>query len=173
MLPYLEVGDEDRGLLEAAWHEMVARTWGRMELKRPGARDPFAAAIAGGLPPALRDLFLMGCGLRPGGGEVLEDALRAARNDFDFADPRPSLSQLRAPVIITHGRGDDVIPWMEAEKLRAALPAGHPHRVLLTGMFEHTGAAALDTRAALREVRTTLSLVRAMIDAPAGIVRVT
>jgi pimeloyl-ACP methyl ester carboxylesterase len=150
---------------------MIARTWGKMELKRPGARDAFAAEIAAGLPLELRELFLVGCGLLPGGAALLEAALGGAAHAFRFADPRPALARLRAPVIIVHGRDDDVIPWLEADKLRAALPPGHPHRVFLTGMYGHTGAERPRLRDLVRESRTLLGLTRAVIDAPRGLLR--
>jgi len=48
-------------------------------------------------------------------------------------------------VVIVHGRDDDVIPFLEAEKLRAALPPGHPHRVFLTGLYgQEQGTIRLD-----------------------------
>lgn len=167
LLPYLDVRG-DRGLLEAAWREMAVSTWGRMELKRPGARDPFAAAIADRLPAELREVFLIGCGLRPGGAELLEAGLAAAGDAFAFADPRPHLARVVAPVVIVHGKDDDVIPYCQAHLLRAALPAGHRHRLHLTGMYGHTGAETPPPGALVAEGVTMLRVARAILDAPLG-----
>src|SRR6185436_4314254 len=97
LLPYLPI-DGDHARLAAAWRRMVERTWGRMELKAPGARDPFAHAIATELPEALREAFLIGCCLRPGAADWLERGLAAAGDAFGFFDPRPHLTGIRAPV---------------------------------------------------------------------------
>lgn len=149
----------DRARVAAAWREMVHRTWGKMELKAKGARDPFAHAIAATLPEAERAVFLMGCGLAPGGEAHLETALSRLGAAFDFTDPRPHLARVRAPVAIVHGRDDDVIPYFEAEKLRAALPPGHPHRVMVTGLYGHTGSAMPSLRAIGQELRTMRAIV--------------
>jgi pimeloyl-ACP methyl ester carboxylesterase len=141
LLPHLDVGC-DRAAVADAWRAMVERTWGRVELKADGARDPIAHSIAAELGPAERELFLLGCGLRPGMLAALERGLERAGDALAFFDPRPRLPNVRAPVVVLHGRDDDVIPWFEAEKLRAALRPGHPHRLLVTGMAGHTGVGA-------------------------------
>lgn len=164
--------DCDRDAVEAAWRTMVHRTWGRMELKRKGARDPIAHAIARDLSPADREVFLLGCGLREGGARHLDAILANLGDAFAFTDPRPSLARLRAPIAIVHGRDDDVIPWFEAEKLRRALPPDHPARILVTGLYGHTGAGAhdalADVRALGRELVTMLDVVRTLVEAPRG-----
>jgi pimeloyl-ACP methyl ester carboxylesterase len=137
-----------------------------MELKKPGARDPIAHAIARDLAPELRELFLLGCGLRPGAPELVDTTLRAAGDAYDFFDPRPHLGRVRAPVFVLHGRDDDVIPWFEAEKIRAALPPGHPHRVLITGMAAHTGVAMPRPAELARELYTLLATVETIRSAP-------
>lgn len=158
----------DRARVLAAWQTMVERTWGKMELKAKGARDPIAHAIAAELDERDREIFLLGCGLRDGGGAHLERALPRIAQTYAFTDPRPHLSRVRAPIAIVHGRDDDVIPWFEAEKLRAAIPAGHNARVLITGLYGHTGAASVSPRALLQELATMASVVRALAFAPTG-----
>jgi pimeloyl-ACP methyl ester carboxylesterase len=167
LLPHLEVPGDKRAL-EKAWFLMVERTWGRMHLKAPGARDPYAHQIARTLPAELRALFLIGCGLRQGGAELLEEGLRRAGEAFQFADPRPHLSRVRAPVFIVHGRDDDVIPWLEADKIRRALPEGHPHELHITGFYGHTGAVVPRPMEVVREAATLLSVARLLVAAPAG-----
>ncbi|MGZ3423713.1 MAG: alpha/beta hydrolase family protein [Polyangiales bacterium] len=149
----------NREHIAAAWNEIVRQTWGKMHLKAKGARDPIAHAIAATLPKEERDLFLMGCGLAPGGEAYLETALSRLGRAYDFTDPRPHLANVRAPVAIVHGRDDDVIPYFEAEKLRDALPPRHPHRVMLTGLYGHTGAAMPSLSALGRELQTMREIV--------------
>ncbi|MBI2389537.1 MAG: alpha/beta hydrolase [Deltaproteobacteria bacterium] len=158
----------DRAAVERALRVMVERTWGRAELKAKGARDPIAHAIAAGLSPEDREVFLLGCGLREGAPAWLERARERLEAAYAFTDPRPHLARVRAPVAILHGRDDDVIPWFEAHKLRAALPPSHPARTLLTGMYGHTGAAAIDPRALGRELASMIEIARTLVQAPAG-----
>ncbi len=165
LLPHLDAGD-DAPLLEWAWLAMVRRTWGRPELKLPGARGPVAHALAATLPARRRELFLIGCGLAPGADEVLDRVLPLLATEH--ADPRPHLAALTRPVVIAHGRDDDVIPVIEATKLEAALPPALPRRVFVTGMYGHTGAAKLDPRALFAELQTMLGLVRALDRLPGG-----
>jgi len=169
-LPGHDVSAE-RKLLLGAWREMVTSTWGRMELKVEGARDPIAHEIADRLPEALRPTFLMGCGLAPGGPEVVRRALDASGEAFDFMDAKPRLAEIEAPVIVVHGRDDDVIPYFEAGKLAAAMPQGHAHRVHITGMYGHTGAGMPRLGEAAKEVRTMIAMLRDMVDAPVGHLR--
>ncbi|APR77606.1 Hypothetical protein A7982_02953 [Minicystis rosea] len=167
LLPHLDFTG-DRVALEAAWRTMVERTWGRMELKAPGKRDPIAHAIARDLAPDLRELFLLGCGLREGAPELVDTTLRAAGDAYDFFDPRPHLPRVRAPVFVLHGRDDDVIPWFEAEKIRAALAPHHPHRVLVTGMAAHTGTAMPKPSALAKELQSLVATVATICTAPRG-----
>lgn len=148
-----------------ALREVARRTWGNMELKRPGARDPVVDAVAAALPESERDLLRMACGIVPGGEAVFEEGMRRAGSFFDFADPTPLLGSIRAPVTVVHGREDDVIPWIEADKLHAALPKDRAE-VFLTGLYGHTGSALPSPRAAVAEVANLLKILQRMATAP-------
>lgn len=161
------LGVPDGEALCSAWLTLVRRTWGRPEPKVKGARDPIAAEVAATLPAALREPFLRGAGLAPGAMDDLETVLRDHRDALAFADPLPDLARVRCPIVVAHGREDDVIPVEEAEKLRAALPPG-PHRVLVTGAYGHTGAASLSPRALAKEATAMLGIAHAVSSAPTG-----
>ena len=161
LLPYLET-EADRDVVRAAWRAMVEQTWGKMELKEGRAREPFARAIAAKLSAKEKVLFLAGCGLHPSAPDRLVEALERAGDAFAFADPRPNLARVRAPVTLVHGRDDDVIPFFEAEKLASALRPGHPHEVLLTGMYGHTGAALPKPKDIAAELKTMLRVVTSL-----------
>jgi pimeloyl-ACP methyl ester carboxylesterase len=162
LLPWLAVGAEvDRDAVARAWREMVEATWGKMELKAPGARDPIAHRIAARLGARERELFLLGCTLAaPAVAEAaLEAALGKAMPSFAWTDPRADLARVRAPITIVHGRDDDVIPVFEAEKLARVAPNA---RVLITGMYGHTGSALPSPRALAGEVATLVRVVRTL-----------
>ena len=157
----------DTAAVARAFRAFVERTWGRPELKAGDARVRVADALASTLGPRERELFLLGCGLLPGALPIVEEALAASGSAFDFTDPRPHLAAVTAPIAIVHGRDDDVVPWFEAEKLREALPPGHPHRLLVTGLYGHTGAASTALGALVHEARTMIDVLRVIIGAPA------
>lgn len=168
LLPFIDAPGPREALTEA-WLEMARRTWGRAALRPAERRTPIAQELAAALAPEQRHLFLIGCNLRPGGSSLVEAGLAKAGSFFAFTDPTPHLAALKAPVVIAHGRDDDVIPWTEAHKLEAGLAAGHPQRVLLTGMYGHTGSAIPSPSLLAGELRSMLAVVDAMIDAPLGL----
>ena len=126
LLPHLARRAEDAFAVARAWHAFVERTWGRPALKVGDARAVIAHEIAAALERRKRELFLLGCGLLPGGLPIVEEALAAAGDAFAFTDPRPHLARVTAPIAIVHGRDDDVVPWFEAEKLRVFARWGIP-----------------------------------------------
>jgi pimeloyl-ACP methyl ester carboxylesterase len=166
LLPHLEGDRRTRERLQGAWLRLARRTWGRHELRPRARRLPIAEAIAAELPRALRELFLVGAGLAPGGAALVEEGLARSRGAFAFTDAAPRLARLRAPLVVAHGRDDDVIPFVEAFRLARALPAGARVRLHLTGAYGHTGAMLPAARALTGEAASMMALVRALLAAP-------
>ncbi len=162
VLAHIEPVPPDTRELEAAWRAMAYRTWGKMGLKRPGKLAPIAHALAPSVPEPLRELFLIGCGVLPGSAELLEAALARAGDGYAFADPRRAIERIDCPVVVCHGRDDDVIPWGEAEKLAGLLERRVPTRLVLTGMFGHTGAERPTPRRLVQEAGSLLAIGRAL-----------
>lgn len=130
----------ERAALAAAWRAFVESTWGQPELKAAHRYFPIAHRIAQGLSPATRELFLVGCGVEPGARELIEDAL--GRTRLDELDPTPFVPRVRCPVELLHGADDDVIPYTEQARLRAALEPYTQVRSWLTGLYGHTASDA-------------------------------
>jgi pimeloyl-ACP methyl ester carboxylesterase len=158
----------DRRRLTDAWRLMVHRTWGRMELKVPGARDAIAHAIAAGLPSELRSPFLRGCMIEEGAEPWLDDALARAGGHLAFLDAAARLGRVKCPVALVHGRDDDVIPYFESIKLARGLGAGSAKGPFLTGLYGHTGKAEGQLGAAAREGATLVRMLFEMARAPRG-----
>ncbi len=165
LLEHLPVEDAGRERLAGAWRRFVEATWGRPEMKAPDRWPAVARALAAELPAADRPLFLTTCGVEPGGAELLETALAAARDRHAWLDPRPHLAAIRCPVHVVHGAEDDVIPWQHARRLYEALPPAARAGLHVTGLYDHTGHSGA---ASLREARTLLGILRA-ITATAGL----
>jgi pimeloyl-ACP methyl ester carboxylesterase len=164
LIEHLPGRPRDPSALRDAWITYVRRTWGRPEMKRRARWEPLARAMARGLPPDARGLFLRGTGAEPGGVELAARALRTARAELAHLDPRPACARIRCPVTIVHGRDDDVIPHTHARMLAEAIPDHVPTRVLLTGLYAHTGHGAPSPRELADEARTLGRILAAIVD---------
>jgi pimeloyl-ACP methyl ester carboxylesterase len=151
----------DRAAVAAGWRRFVERTWGRPELKDPARHVPIAEELAPGVPEAVRALFLVGVGARPGAAPLAHDAL--TRFDARALDPSPYFARIPRglPIDLVHGRDDDVIPYPQSEALYAAL-ARPGVRLHLTGLYNHTGSQRPPLRAYLRELRTMWRVLGAL-----------
>lgn len=165
LLEHLDDLPADPEPLRAALVSFVRRTWGRPEMKRPEAYEPIARAMATRLPPDARELFLVGAGVAPGGTTRIRAALERGHASLAHLDPRSICSCIRAPVTIVHGKDDDVIPYTQAELLARAMPPHVRTRVLLTGLYAHTGHGVLDLRSLAAEARTLVAILEAIVDA--------
>lgn len=162
----------DRPALLEAWRAYVEATWGRQDMKQPERFEAVARAHGETLPHAIRDLFLIGCGAAAGGFELATRALAGAPDRSTFLDPTPYLGQITCPVHFVHGIDDDVIPYVESEKLGAAMAAHPDATVHLTGLYGHTSQAG-DRRdrgagALGRELRTMARILRAFVRCGSG-----
>ena len=99
-------------------------------------------------------------GLLTGDRSRPQDAIQVSGDE----DPRPECSRIRCPVVIVHGQDDDVIPDTQAKMLADAIPGA---RVLLTGLYAHTGSSAFDPRGAVEEARTMMGILGAIAGAAA------
>jgi len=159
----------DPAPLLAAWRRYVEATWGRQEMKVGGRHAEVARAIAAELPAPLRPLYLIGCGAEPGALDLVRAALGGAGERASFLDPRPLLPAIRCPVTLVHGIDDDVIPYVQSQRLAAALPPAARARIRLTGLYGHTSqAAGARLRAAPALARELYTMVRILDDIAAG-----
>ncbi len=148
-----------RAALEAAWRAYVERVWGRPEMKLDGRYQAVAAELAPAVPEAVRELFLVGVGARPGAWSLAESALPHV--DVRALDPVPYLARVRGRVDLVHGADDDVIPFEHAHQLAERLVHADA-RVHVTGLYGHTGASFGRLLALPRELATMVRALRAM-----------
>jgi pimeloyl-ACP methyl ester carboxylesterase len=165
LLHALEGALGDRAALIEAWRSFVLQTWGRPEMKARERFSEVAERLAAGLNvPEVRELFLLGCGLREGGLARCRAALASQVDAVAFLDPRPHLHGVRCEVSIFHGRDDDVIPFGQAALLERALPPQARARTYLTGVYSHTGKGpAQSLRESAGEVKVMLGMLGAMV----------
>lgn len=159
LLDHLEPACPDPEAVAAAWRRYVARTWGRPEMKDRARFARIADELAGDVPTAVRDLFHVGVGTRPGAAELAAAALQ--RFDARALDPAPYLARVRGRVDLVHGTDDDVIPYEQSHALAAGL-TGADVRVHVTGMYGHTGAQSPRLTAAARELVTMVRVLRVL-----------
>jgi pimeloyl-ACP methyl ester carboxylesterase len=116
-----------------------------------------AEELAPSVPAAVRELFLIGIGARPGATELALDAL--TRFDARELDPAPYLSRVTNRVDLVHGADDDVIPFEHSHALAAGLANARVH---ITGMYGHTGASMPGLAMLGRELATMIRVLRAL-----------
>jgi len=151
-----------------AFRQAVRLTWGKPSMLVPAVRELALTPIKAQLEPRDGELFFVACGLRPGVGSMVDQALARSGDTFTYMNAVPKRAALRMPIVFVHGRGDEVIPWYESERAREALAPGHPHRVYYTGMYAHTLAKRPSVRQAGSELATFVAIARTIAMAPTG-----
>lgn len=164
LIDHFEGVPEDRTPLARAWVSYVRQTWGKPEMKQREMWEPVARRIAAHTQENMRQLFLIGTGAEPGSEERVGYALERGHPTLAHLDTRPACARMRQPVTIVHGRDDDVIPHTHAQMLADAMPAGAPARVLLTGLYGHTGHGVVAPSAVAQELRSMVGIVESIID---------
>jgi pimeloyl-ACP methyl ester carboxylesterase len=162
MLETLGLPGEAGPLLRDAWLQFTRATWSRQGRERVSDYHPVAERLARALEPdGVRELFLMGCGLRPGGPELCARVLQQQRPEH--LEIQPHLSRIECPVHVVHGADDDVIPVSEAHALAGALPA-HAGHLYITGLYGHTASQGLWRNVPVlgREASTLLRLLHVL-----------
>ena len=159
LLEYIDHHQHTRDELVAGWRRYVERTWGRPEMK---ARDRFVAVaeeLAPEIPDAVRELFLVGIGARPGAWDLAVPAL--AKFDAAALDPSPYLPRITNRVELVHGIDDDVIPFEQSHVLAAQLVHADV-RVHITGLYGHTGSQRPPLSALGKELITMIRVLRVL-----------
>jgi pimeloyl-ACP methyl ester carboxylesterase len=171
MIPWLPVAPEETGALKSLWTRFVHATWEKPEMLVDDRYLDVARALSAEAAPEWRELFEMGTTLRPGGLEILEQALEAWKGPrSDWLDPTEKLAHLACPIYLVHGREDVVIPWTEAAELEAKVPARIHAGTWVTGFYDHTGHTGV-LRQLLRlpllplELWRSVGIVRAFVRA--------
>jgi pimeloyl-ACP methyl ester carboxylesterase len=164
------VAAAERPALLEAWRAYVEATWGRQDMKQDGRYQQVARDHSAALPAGTRELFLIGCGAADGGAALARRALAHDPERSAFLDPGPHLREVRCPVRLVHGIDDDVIPYVESEKLGAALAPHTSASVHLTGLYGHTTRAGSGRGAAAlaRELRTMARILEAFVTCGSG-----
>jgi pimeloyl-ACP methyl ester carboxylesterase len=167
-------GYGDCGDVAEAVHKLALEA-GR---RRVHAGDPTFDAdkrdLRQGLRPAKRALFDLIAPATSAPPPVEESVLdlsermaTAAITADPLVDPHPFLGQVRVPVLLAHGRDDQLIPWTETIRLGRGIPAASIVDITITGLFEHSGgsrrglapfARALESLRFLRLLRQVLHL---------------
>ena len=159
LLDLIEHERAERDQLIAGWRRYVERTWGRAEMKVDRKFVEVAEALAPGVPTAVRELFLIGIGAKPGATELAMPAL--AKFDARALDPLPYLPRINNRVELVHGMDDDVIPFEQSHVLAARL-SNADVRVHITGLYGHTGAQRPPLTALGKELITMIRVLRVL-----------
>jgi pimeloyl-ACP methyl ester carboxylesterase len=124
-----------------------------------GSNPEYAEPIPGYLAPDAQAFYDLITNHRPENVPILLDSLsRRMRAELQGINPAShDLTQLRADVILLHGRGDNLIPYTESVALANALPAGQARLFLIDGL------AHVDFRPKHRDVPQLLHAMEALL----------
>jgi pimeloyl-ACP methyl ester carboxylesterase len=124
-----------------------------------GSNPEYEEPIPGYLAPDAQAFYDLLTNHRPENVPVLLDRLsRRMRAELQGINPAAhDLTQLRADVILLHGRGDNLIPYTESVALASALPEGQARLFLIDGL------AHVDFRPKPRDVPQLLRAMEALL----------
>ena len=130
------------------------------------AFDEDKLRLAAGLSPRDRSLFELfvprSAGLPdPARGARMADALsEAMARVAPGLDPTPHLGNVRVPVRLMHGTGDQLFPYTETVKLSRAFPAEADITTTVTGLFGHSSGG--ERPSPFRTVKEGVRLLHAL-----------
>jgi hypothetical protein len=161
---HLPVAIADRAALVAAWDAVVREVWAVPAWMRAGSTAHHAVAHrhAARVAAADRELFLVGCGVRPGAAALV--AAAQATGAYAHLELRPLLPAIAGELHAFHGPADAVVPVEQLDALLAAAPRARGHR--LRGL-DHGGPRPLATLLAQlrpRALAAELGAFAALVD---------
>lgn len=165
-LDHMPVTVADRAGLRAAWDAVTREVWAMPGWARPGsvAHLDVVHRRAATVAAADRDLFLIGCGVKPGGAALAAAAL--ATGAYRSHELRPLLPAITGELIAFHGPSDACVPIEQLDALLAAAPRARGHRLAGLAHAEPHSLrdllAALSPAAAIAELRAFAALVAAL-----------
>ncbi len=74
-------------------------------------------------------------------------SIERRRTEMQAVSPHTKLGQIRVPVILIHGTGDDIIPPSETEWIAQGLPQRYREEVLVTPLLSHVTVEKIVTSA--------------------------
>lgn len=159
LLDQLRVPNKE--LVAKAIRQQVHGTWGRTEMREASALKRHAEKIADSLalPREERLLFLQSAGVEFGGEARAFEALGRIGRERAYLDPAETAGKVQVPVVVAHGRDDDVIPVEHATELAAMIPGAEAY---VTGTYAHTGKTEpepFDLAATQKEYSTMFELL--------------
>lgn len=142
-------GYEDAGDVAAALHELACEAGRRALFAGSTEFDPYKLKVRETVAPERRTLFDVFAPAGPRRAVAGEEIERLANGLADAAVAREPLfdaarwlSRVRAPVLLTHGRHDSLVPFTECERLHRGLGERCiGHRV--TDLYAHSTAGSV------------------------------
>lgn len=160
----VDVCDEE--VLLRTWRAFIHATWEKEEMKPFEEYSKIAYRLADTVHPEDRSIFLRGTSVEPGGSEMIRNVIHAGLLGNDWLNPEPLLRAVTAPLYLTHGRDDVVVPYQQTFALQKMSPSDTP--AYITGFYDHTGITSLWRLFSLlpripQEIIHSVQLLRSML----------
>lgn len=139
-------GHEDAGDVAAALHDLAAEAGRRAVYAGSADYDTYKQMLRHGIAPGRRDLFDLfaplgaRCAVQGEAVESLAAALADAAIEREpLFEAERWLSQVREPVLLSHGRHDSLVPFTECARLDRGL-GEHSLGCTITDLYAHSTA---------------------------------
>ena len=143
-------GYEDTGEVARALWRLAARAGEEQVPSLDPRYDELKAKLRDSLSREQKrvfDLFAPPTREEPPEGPEIEALIRALADVVSKASPllrpEPHLAGVRVPVRLVHGRDDELIPFTETLRLRAAFPEEADVEAHITALFAHSGGSGV------------------------------
>ena len=163
---HINIAVQDEKSLLQAWRDFIHQTWEKEEMQPFEIHSVIAFQLAEQIHCDDRTLFLQGTSVEPGGAQIIEEVLKDGICGYDWLNPEPHLKKIAAPLFLTHGRDDIVVPYQQTYELQSKAPPQTP--AYITGFYDHTGLTTFRRLLSLvpripQEIVHSILLLRAMI----------
>ncbi|MAA79555.1 MAG: hypothetical protein CL916_09870 [Deltaproteobacteria bacterium] len=163
---HINIPVQDEALLLQSWKKFIHQTWEKEDMQSIEKHSVVAFQLAEQVHHDDRNIFLQGTSVEPGGDEIIKEVLKNGLHGYDWLNPEPHLENLCAPLFLTHGRDDVVVPYLQTYELQSKAPPHTP--AYITGFYDHTGLTSFRRLLSLipripQEVFHSILLLRAII----------
>ncbi len=138
LLEGIDPPPQNRLLLERTWREFIKATWPDPLYADLDKYEELAYQMSENLEGWDKELFIQGCCLNREAEKTGLRALKEMEKKWAYLDPLIEASEVCCPVMVVHGREDDVIPVNQVDRFGEAFKHNESVSLCITGLVKHS-----------------------------------